>query len=62
MICENLILTKGFNNCVIFINEESVNVVVNVNDGLTTDKVAKVQNVISRELGTQIENIHITEK
>ena len=62
MICENLILTKGFNNCVIFINEQSVNVVVNVNDGLTTDKVAKVQNVISRELGTQIENIHITEK
>lgn len=62
IICENLILTKGFNNCVIFINEESVNVVVNVNDGLTTDKVAKVQNVISRELGTQIENIHITEK
>ena len=62
MICENLILTKGFNNCVIFINEESVNVVVNVNDGLTTDKVAKVQNVISRELGTEIENIHITEK
>ena len=30
MIAENLILTKGFENCVIFVNEESVNIVVSV--------------------------------
>ena len=62
MICENLILTKGFDNCVIFINEGSVNVVVSIKDGLSADKVAQVQNIISREIGTEIENIHIMEK
>jgi len=62
MICENLITTKGFENCVIFVNDASVNVVVHIEGGLSTDGVAKVQNIISRELGTKIENIHITEK
>lgn len=62
MICENLLVTKGFENCVVLVNEESVNVVVSINDGLNTEDVAKIQNIISRELGTEIENIHITEK
>lgn len=61
MICENLIMTKGFDNCVILINENSVNVVVSVKDGLSTEKVAQIQNIISREIGTEIENIHIME-
>ena len=62
MICENLIMTKGFDNCVILINENSVNVVVNIKNGLTPDKVAQIQNVVSREIGTNVENIHIMEK
>ena len=62
MICENLIMTKGFDNCVILINENSVNVVVSIKDGLTPEKVAQIQNIISREMGTEIENIHIMEK
>ena len=62
MICENLILTKGFNNCVIFINEKTINVVVSINGGLETKSVAQIQNIISRELNTEIENIHITER
>ena len=62
MICENLISTKGFKNCVIFINDESVNTVVKIEGGLTTEKVAIIQNIIARELNTKIENIHITEK
>lgn len=62
MICENLILTKGFENCVVLVNEENVNVVVSIKDGLNTESVAKIQNIIARELGTEIENIHITEK
>lgn len=61
MICENLIMTKGFDNCVILINENSVNVVVSIKDGLSTEKVAQIQNIISREIGTEIENIHIME-
>ena len=62
MICENLILTKKFSECVILINENSVNVVVSVEGGLDTGKVAQIQNIISREIGTEIENIHISEK
>lgn len=62
MICENLILAKGFNNCVILINDESINVVVNIEDGLNTEKVSQIQNIISRELSVEIENIHISEK
>ncbi len=61
MICENLILTKGFENCVIFINENSVNVVVKIKGGLNTEKVAVIQNIISRELSCEIANIHIAE-
>ena len=63
MICENLILTKReFQNCVILVNDNNVNVVVKIEGGVDTESVAKIQNIISREIGTQIENIHITEK
>lgn len=62
MICENLILTKGFENCVVFINDSSVNVVVSKAGGLQADGVAIIQNIISREMKTEINNIHITEK
>lgn len=66
-ICENLFSTKGFTNTLVLINNESVNVVVEVEDkeegksGLSTDKVAQIQNIITRELDADIENIHITE-
>ena len=62
MICENLIQTKGFQNCVIMINDSSVNVIVHIEGGLNTENVAKVQNIVSRELNVEIENIHISEK
>lgn len=62
MICENLILTKGFKECVIMINDLNVNIVVNVEGGLNTERASQIQNIISRELSTEIENIHIIEK
>lgn len=58
MICENLISTKGFTNCVIFVNVDSVSIIVEA-DELKTDEIAQIQNIISRELGTDVENIHI---
>ena len=61
-ICENLLSTKAFKNYLVLINGDSVNVVVEVEDELTADKVAQIQNIISRELNSKIENIHITEK
>ena len=61
-ICENLILNKGFANCIIFVNQESLNVVVDLDGELSKDKVAKVQNIVSREFNCEINNIHISQK
>ena len=61
MICENLISTKGFNNCVIFVNVESISVIVEA-DELKADEIAQIQNIISREMGAKVENIHIMTK
>ena len=61
MICENLISTKGFDNCVIFVNVESISVIIEA-DNLETDKIAQIQNIISREMGAKVENIHIMTK
>ena len=49
MICENLISTKGFSNCVIFANVDSISVIVEA-DELQTDEIAQIQNIISREM------------
>ena len=61
MICENLIKTKGFENVVIFVNGDSVSIIVR-DDQLNTEKVAQIQNIISREMNTKVENIHISNK
>lgn len=61
MICENLISTKGFENCVIFVNMDSVSVIIQAEE-LKTDEIAQIQNIISREIGAEVENIHIMTK
>ena len=61
MICENLISTKGFNNCVIFANLESISVIIEAEE-LKTEEIAQIQNIISREMGAKVENIHIMTK
>lgn len=61
MICENLIRTKGFANNIIFINGDSISVIVGVQE-LKQEEVAQIQNIISRELKAEIENIHISTK
>ena len=61
MIAENLLKTKGFYNNVILVNNESVNVIIDKNNP-SHEEIAQVQNIISRELETKIENIHISNK
>ena len=61
MIAENLISTKGFANSVIFVNDNSVSVVVK-SENLSPEQIAQLQNIISRELKVEIENIHISHK
>lgn len=61
MISENLIKTKGFEECVIFVNDKSINVIVKDAE-LASEKIAQIQNIVARELNAEVENIHITNK
>lgn len=61
MICENLIKTKGFEKSVIFVNDASISIIVGATN-ITEEEVAQIQNIISREMGAGIENIHISTK
>ena len=61
MICENLIKTKGFENNIIFVNGESISIIIGANE-LKQEEIAQIQNIISREMKAEIENIHIATK
>lgn len=61
MICENLIKTKGFENVIIFVNGESISVIVGIGE-LKQEEVAQIQNIVARELICKVENIHISTK
>ena len=61
MICENLIKTKGIEDLVIFVNDKSISVVVRI-DKLEQEQIAQIQNIIAREMQTEITNIHISNK
>lgn len=61
MICENLITTKGFNNNIIFVNGDSISVIIE-SDELKQEEIAQIQNIIAREMNAEIENIHISNK
>ena len=47
MISENLIMAKGFENVVIFVNDQSISVVVKTNE-LKQEDVAQIQNIFLR--------------
>lgn len=61
MIAENLIKTKGFEDCVVFVNTESVSIIVKKEE-LSQEDIAKIQNIAVRELSEKVENIHISNK
>ena len=61
MIAENLLSTKGFENNIIFVNGDSISVIIGKAE-LSQDEIAQIQNIISRELNANVENIHISKK
>lgn len=61
MISENLIKTKGFEDVVIFSNDDSISVVINKEE-LEKEDIAQVQSIIAREMNAKIDNIHIMNK
>jgi len=61
MISENLIKTKGFEDVIVFVNHESISIIVD-DENLDAEKVAQIQNIIEREMNAKTENIHISNK
>ena len=61
MIAENLVSAKGFKNIVIFVNDNSVSVVVGEKE-LSQEQIAQIQNIVSRELNVDAGVIHISTK
>lgn len=61
MISENLIKTKGFDDVVIFVNTNSVSVIIKAEE-IGEEQIAQVQNIVSRELDIGAEIIHISTK
>ena len=61
MIAENLITAKGIEKVIIFVNDNSISVIVGV-DELKTEQMAQIQNIISRELEVTADIIHISTK
>lgn len=61
MISENLIKTKGFEEVVIFSNDDSINVVIK-KDNLEKEDIAQIQSIIAREMDAKIDDIHIINK
>ena len=61
MIAENLIKNKGFENVVVLVNNGSVSIVVK-SALLNQEQIAKIQNIVSRELNVELQNINISKK
>lgn len=61
MISENLIKTKGFQDVIIFSNDDSISVVID-KDELGKEDIAQIQSIIAREMGAKIDDIHIMNK
>lgn len=57
---ENLVLAKGFEACIAYINGESCSVVVQT-DGLLAEEAAQIKDIILREYDLPVQNISIVE-
>ena len=57
---ENLIKAKGFNECMVYYDTQRVDVIVKTN-GLLTNEVAQMKDIIVKEVSVPAENIAIIE-
>lgn len=59
---ENLVIAKGYGDCVCFINDDSVSVVVSATEaGLSQSDIAKIVEIVMEETGLTTEQITIIE-
>lgn len=57
---ETLIKAKGFTDCMVFINDDKVTVLLLESDNLTSEKISIVTEIIMGQTGADISNITIT--
>ncbi len=59
---ENLVIAKGYEECVVFINDNGVNVIVQKpTDGLKEEDIARIKDIVISETGVKAEQIKIIE-
>ena len=60
-VAEELIKLKGFENVVVLVNDDNVNVIVRI-AVLSKEQAVQIQNIVTKELGCEIQNISISTK
>ena len=59
---ENMITAKGYDDCVVFLSEDGASIVVSTGeDGLQTEDVARITDIVKQETGLSAECIKIME-
>lgn len=61
MVLEKLIIAKGFEDCIVFISDDMVDVVVKTTS-LTEKNVAQIVDIVCRQTKVPASNIRITER
>lgn len=61
MISENLIKNKGYEDAVVLVNVDVINVVVK-SAFLSNEDIGKIQNIIEREFDVSLENVNISSR
>lgn len=61
MIIEKILIGKGFEDCVVLISEDIVNVIVK-EEGLTQQRTAQILDAVNSQTKVEFENIHIFER
>lgn len=57
---ESLIMAQGFNDCVVYLNDSTANIVVRT-DGLAPEQAAQIKDILLTEVTIPAENIRIFE-
>lgn len=59
---ENMVTAKGYEDCVVFMSEDGVSVVVSAGEeGLQTEDIARITDIVKQETGLSAESIKIIE-
>ena len=62
LLVEGLIKAKGFTDCIVTVQNNSVNVVVNNTEALTSAQASQIMEIVRRETGVAAEDIKILPK